>query len=149
MRNVLLQAVLVLSMLTATAAQAVNADQSELERMFIWWNAAMARPDGFTAEGFRQHFTEDAVIAINGEERVKGIEAMVRHFKRIQANTDSVEIVVPFFEKFREGDKLFTYHKSRAVVDGRLEEDLVMGYVVLRDGKIARVNFLNHQPWRQ
>jgi len=139
------QLVVLLVVLAGSAAQAAS-EASELERMFRWWNGAMARPDGFSAEGFRRHFTEDAVITINGTERVRGIDAMVARFRDIQSSTDSVVVQVPFIEEFRSGEKIFTYHESYAVIDGRAENDLVMGYAVIRDGKIALVNFLNYQP---
>ena len=71
-------------------------DANVLERMFAWWNSACKDPDGFTGRAFCRYYTEDAAIFINGEERARGIEPMVKHFRRIQKNAESVEIVLPF-----------------------------------------------------
>ena len=126
-----------------------ESDASVLVRMFAWWNEAMKDPDGFTEEAFRDYYTEDAAIIINGNERVRGIKPMVEHFRRIQANTEYVEIVLPFEQEFESasGDRIFTYHLIRARADGVDRRSHLMGYAVLGDGKISLVDLLSYnQP---
>ena len=113
-----------------------------LTTMFTWWNQAFKTPGAFTPEAFRRYFTEDAAIVLNGKESARGIPALVAQFQRIQANTQSVEIVLPFREGFVSGDKIFTYHFIRSERAGHSECLRVMGYATLRHGKIAFVNLL-------
>jgi hypothetical protein len=113
-----------------------------LTNMFTWWNQAFKTPGAFTADAFRRYFTEDAAIVLNGKRSAKGIPALVEQFQRIQANSKSVEIVLPFREGFVSRNKIFTYHFIRSERDGRHECLRVMGYAVLRNGKIALVDLL-------
>ena len=141
----LLRALIVLSIcLPVPAAIAGDDADNALVRMFAWWNGAIKDPNGFTEAAFRRHFTEQAVILINGKERVRGIEPMVAHFKRIQASVEAVEIVLPFEEGFSSGNRIFTYHLIRAREGGRDSISHVMGYAVVEEGRIARVDFLSH-----
>ena len=112
--------------------------------MFAWWNGAIQDPNGFTEAAFRRHFTEQAAIVINGQERVRGIKPLVAHFKRIQASVESVEIVLPFEEGFESGNRIFTYHLIRARQDGVDSLSHVMGYAIVEDGRIALVDFLSY-----
>ena len=116
-----------------------------VSRMFVWWNAAFKDPEGFTPEAFSEHFTEDAVMRINGTNRAKGLTDLAARFRKIQASVQSVEIKVPFVEAFSspDGSKVFTYHLESAVQDGKESHSMVMGYVEVRGGKIALVNFLS------
>jgi hypothetical protein len=127
-------------MLILAPAQARATDA--LTTMFTWWNQAFKTPGAFTAGAFRRYFTDDAAIVLNGKESARGIPALVAQFQRIQANSQSVEIVLPFREGFVSGNKIFTYHFIRSERAGRRECLRVMGYAVLQHGKIALVNFL-------
>lgn len=129
----------------AALADERGTDANVLERMFVWWNGAYKEPDGFTGRAFRRYYTEDAAIFINGDERARGIEPMVEHFRRIQKNTESVEIVLPFEEGFASGDRIFTHHLIRARAEGADRLSQVMGYAVVEGGKISLINFLSHQ----
>lgn len=131
-------------LLCGASAAAGKETGNVLVDMFAWWNGAIKREDGFTKEGFARYFTDDAAIVVNNRLRVRGVEAMVEHFRRIQARTDAVEIVLPFEEGFREGDKIFTYHLIRAREDGKESLSHVMGYAVVEGGKLALVNFLSY-----
>ncbi len=112
--------------------------------MFAWWNEAIKRDDGFTEDAFRRYFTDHAAIIVNDVVLVRGPGPMVEHFRRIQERTESVEIVLPFEEGFREGDKIFTYHLIRARENGVDRLSHVMGYAIVEDGKLALVNFVSH-----
>jgi hypothetical protein len=70
---------------------------------------------------------------------------MAARFRKIRAGLDSVQIHTPFVEAFSspDGSKIFTYHRESAVKDGKTSHSMVMGYVELRHGKIALVNFLS------
>ena len=124
-------------------------DANVLVRMFDWWNAAMKTPDGLTEQAFREYYTEDAAIIINGNELVRGIKPMVEHFRGAQARIESVEIVLPFEEEFESesGDHIFTYHLVRTRVDGADQLSHLMGYAVVEDDRISLINFVRHnQP---
>ena len=125
-------------------AQSVSADDSTTiaTRMFQWWNHAMENPAELTQESFERYFAKDAFIAINGRVRVSGTDNMVEHFKRIQKKMDAIQIELPFIEEFQVGDRIFTYHRSLTVVDGKSGASLVMGYITTKNQKIASVNFL-------
>ncbi len=130
--------------LTATAGPLAAGSDSVLVEMFRWWNETMKVEGGFTREGFDRYFTEDAAIIVNAKERVRGTGPMIEHFSRIQAATESVEIVLPFEEEFESGDRIFTYHLIRARENGVDRTSHIMGYAVIEDGRIALVNFLNY-----
>jgi limonene-1,2-epoxide hydrolase len=119
-----------------------GADVRLVER---WWNAAFKDPEGFTPEAFGRYFTEDAVMRINGTNRAQGLTDLAARFRMIQKAVDAVEIKVPFVEAFSspDGSKIFTYHLEEAVEKGKPSHSMVMGYVEVRDGKIALVNFMS------
>ena len=134
------------SRLGGGAATAVAADkQDPLVAMFVWWNAAYQRKDGFTAEAFGRYFTADAVMRINGKDRCQGLEDLASHFRDIQARTDMVVIDLPFIDEFTspEGDRIFTHHFVRAREHGEDSRERVMGYAAIRDHKIALINFVS------
>lgn len=114
-------------------------------RMFDWWNEAMKSPDRLTPEAFGRYFTPDAVMRINGSDRVQGPDNMAVRFRKIREGLESVRIHTPFVQAFSspDGSKIFTYHLESAVKDGKTSHSMVMGYVELRGGKIALVNFLS------
>ncbi|MFT5134361.1 MAG: ketosteroid isomerase-like protein [Gammaproteobacteria bacterium] len=127
-----------------TPVFAESSDDDVLVRMFTWWNAAMKDPDGLTEESFRKYYTEDAAIFINARERVRGIKAMVAHFKGIQQRSEYVEIVLPFEEGFESGDRIFTHHKLRAREKGVDRKADLMGYAIVEDGKLALVSLISY-----
>ncbi len=143
-RRVAMALVLVTTFFSAGATLAGDESENVLVDMFAWWNATIKVPGGFTEEGFARFFTEDAAIIVNNKESVRGVKNMVPHFQRIQEETESVEIVLPFEEGFREGNKIFTHHLIRSSENGVDSLSHIMGYAVIEDGKIALVNFLNY-----
>lgn len=137
--------ILALACLFLTSAVPAGDDANNvLVDMFAWWNEAIKTENGFTREAFRRYFTEDAEIIVNDVVLVHGLDAMVEHFRRIQQRTEAVEIVLPFEEGFREGDKIFTYHLIRAREGGMDRLSHVMGYALVEDGKLALVHFVSH-----
>ncbi|MES2495054.1 MAG: hypothetical protein V4618_02985 [Pseudomonadota bacterium] len=114
-------------------------------RMFQWWNAAFKDPEGFTPEAFGRYFTDDAVMRINGTNRAKGLVDLAARFRMIQKSVEAVEIKLPFVEAFSspDGSKVFTYHLEESVENGKVSHSMVMGYVEVRGGKIALVNFIS------
>ena len=149
MNNLLKVILIALVCQVGTPIYANEDNASVLVRMFAWWNDAIKDPDGFTDEAFRRYYTEDAAIIINGSELVRGIKPMVEHFRRAQANTESVEIALPFEQEFESasGDRIFTYHLIRYREDGVDRLSHLMGYAVVEDGKISLIDFLRYdQP---
>ncbi len=110
--------------------------------MFRWWNDAYNEDDGFTAENFARYYTEDAVMLINGNRRGTGPAELAAHFRNIKANSEEVEIMLPFLESFNSGDRTFTAHYVRSIRGGPEQWEHIMGYAVIRDGRIALINFV-------
>ncbi|HEY0745658.1 MAG TPA: nuclear transport factor 2 family protein [Steroidobacteraceae bacterium] len=121
------------------------AEADPLVAMFVWWNAAYQQKAGFTAEAFARHFTPDAVMRINGEDRSKGVEDLAQHFRDIKARTELVVIDLPFIDEFSSasGDRIFTHHFVRAREKGKDSRERVMGYASINDGKISLINFVS------
>ena len=142
--RVVMTIALLLTLSSTTSTFAADKTGNVLVDMFAWWNETMKVPGGFTGQGFSQFFTDDASIVVNNTEVVRGVDNMVAHFHDIQDNTEYVEIVLPFEEEFREGNKIFTHHLIRASDNGVARLSHIMGYAVIEDGKIALVNFLNY-----
>ncbi|MEE8482416.1 MAG: hypothetical protein V3S12_03600 [Acidiferrobacterales bacterium] len=142
MKNFTKMAIAFVIVVFAGTVHAEDSSENVLVNMFAWWNAAIKTENGFTEEGFAKYFTRDAAIVINGKESVRGTVAMVEHFRRIQANTESVEIVLPFEEGFESGNRIFTYHLIHARENGVDSTSHLMGYAVIEEGKIALVNFI-------
>ena len=136
--------VLTVSMLGADAALTSDSGDNVLVDMFAWWNEAIQTEGAFTEEAFGRYFTEDAQIVVNGNVSARGLQSMVEQFRRIQQETEYVEIVLPFEEGFRDGNKIFTYHLIRARENGADSLTRVMGYAVVEDGKLALVNLLHY-----
>jgi hypothetical protein len=129
-----------LALLCCSSLQAETVSSSDpLSRMFVWWNDAYKKPGSYTVEAFRKHFTEDATLFLEGREVIHGVKEWSEHFQRIQAGGGDVEIVVPFKEVFREGNKIYTYHVIRSRREGKVECSLAAGHALIRDGRIASI----------
>jgi ketosteroid isomerase-like protein len=140
---------LIALMCCAPASYAAPAQSDVLVDMFKWWNQAFKTPGAFTEAAFRKYYTEDTVLIVNGAERVRGVANLTRHFQKMQREADMVEIVLPFEESFASGDKVFTYHliKAREAKGGVDQLWHTMGWVQVREGRIALINFINYlQP---
>ena len=125
------------------AASAGEKTATVLEDMFRWWNGAFKVEGAYTAEAFGKYYTEDTVMIIDGSVRAQGLDQMSRNFNRIQKSVDSVELVMPPIETFTSGNRIFTYHKELIQQDGVKSVGYVMGYAVVKDGKIAKIDFVN------
>lgn len=110
--------------------------------MFRWWNEAFYADDGFTAENFARYYAEDAVMLVNGARRGTGPAELAAHFRNVQADRDEVEIMLPFLEGFNSGDRTFTSHYVRSLRGDDETWEHVMGYAVVRDGRISLINFV-------
>jgi ketosteroid isomerase-like protein len=136
-----------LALLGPSAPRAAQPAQASdpLVAMFVWWNAAYLKKDGFTAESFSRYFTADAVMRINGSDRCKGVEDLAKHFRDIQAQTEFVAIDLPFIDEFKtaSGDQIFTHHFVRAREHGKNSRERVMGYATIVGGKISLINFVS------
>lgn len=135
-RSCVLAGVLWLSSMQASAAS------DELGTMFEWWNTAFKAKDGFNAEAFGRYYTSDARLVIDGVEQARGIDAWVRHFRKIQESGAQVEIVLPFRQVFKQGDMIYTYHVIRSVRNGVAGCTLAAGHAFLVKGKISEVNLV-------
>lgn len=84
---------------------------------------------------------------MNGDERTRGIKPMVEHFRRVQKNTESVEIILSFEEGFASGARIFTYHLIRARAKDADRFSRVMGYAVVEGKKIRELHTIATVPW--
>lgn len=116
---------------------------NQLEAMFQWWNNAFADRDGFTPENLGRFFTSDCVMKINGQIRAEGLAGLAARFQTVQSEVDHVEIHLPFEEGFEAGDRIFTHHLVSARKGAASFGERVMGYAILRDGKLALLDFLS------
>lgn len=135
-----------LTVATAGPSRNTGADKPDpLVAMFVWWNAAYLKKDGFTAESFSRYFTPGAVMRINGKDRCKGVEDLASHFRDIQAHTEMVAIELPFLDEFTSpaGDRIFTHHFVLARENGKNSRERVMGFAAIENGKISLINFVS------
>lgn len=141
----LLLAALIAFTLPCGPLYAADKDSNILVDMFAWWNGAIKTENGFTRKAFTRYFTDTAEINVNGHLAVKGVDNMAVHFSRIQADTDYVEIMLPFEEGFQKGDRIFTYHIIKARGKGATETSTsrIMGYAITVGGKLDYINFLD------
>lgn len=133
----------VVASLWAVPTSAADTPSNVLVDMFTWWNKAYKMAGSYTPEAFGKYFTKDAVMIIDGSVRAAGLDQFSRNFNRIQGSVDSVTIQMPPIESFQEGDRIFTYHRELVHDKGQDGVGYVMGYAVVRDGKIARIDFVN------
>ena len=124
---------------TASAAKGDDA----LSRMFDWWNAAYKVKGSFTADAFRQHFTDDGQLILNGRVSIHNVQEWAEHFQAIQSKVDEVEIVLPFLAEFQQGNQIYTYHLIRSRDKGKVACEIAAGHGVLRGGKIASLTLVS------
>lgn len=132
----------------AQAAEDHHVQQdSVLVQMFKWFNGAFTEEEKFTEEDFARYFTDDIVFVLNGKRSPKGLKSLTERFNTLKENYHVIEIKLPMEEEFSAGDKIFTYHLNRGQT---LKDDPmsgfshVMGYVVIKGGKIDLLNFLDY-----
>ena len=126
----------------ALAARVGVVEENALVRMFRWWNEAYLA-DAFTPEAFSDHFTDDAVLLVNGEVRARGVDALAAHFQAIQAATQDVRIELPVDESFVSGENIFGHYRCRAVSADITITEEVMASVKTRNGRITFFNALS------
>lgn len=129
--------------LYATPVTANQSSSNIMVEMFNWWNDAFKVEGSYTPEAFGKYFTDDAVMVIDGSVRATGLNELSRNFNRIQGSVDSVIIKMPPIESFRQGNRIFTYHKELVHHEGQDSTGYVMGYVIVTDGKISKIDFVN------
>ncbi|MBT7951087.1 MAG: hypothetical protein HN764_05645 [Gammaproteobacteria bacterium] len=137
------QAVFLLLMSVSThgfAEATTHSSDNILEEMFTWWNELMISEREITEESFASFYTENAVIIINGKEKVRGVKNMPAFFRENRDRTEFIEIEMPFREKFVSGNKIFTYHTIRAIRNGEEKISHNMGYALIEKGKISYVS---------
>ena len=128
----------------ALAAKVTASEGDALTRMFRWWNEAY-RMDAFTEEAFAEHFSQDAVMVINGDVRARGLDELAAHFQRVKASTQSVEIELPMDESFTSQDKIFGHYRARARVDGVDTLEDTMASVGTANGRISFFNAISRR----
>lgn len=126
--------------LVGTALPAAEMPANDpLSKFFLWWNATYKVPGGYTADAFRQYFTEDATLVLEGKTVIRGVEQWATHFQKIQSGGGEVEIVVPFKMVFQAGDQIYNYHVIRSRRGGEVNCSLAAGHADMKGGKIATI----------
>jgi hypothetical protein len=128
--------------LAATNIASAADKQSILARMYLWSNATMLKPEGYTEAGYAQYYTPDAVLIIDGVEVIRGLPALVKHFDRIKASGAKVQTSIPFETEFRSGNFIHTRHYVRSSRNGETACMLAAGHAELRKGKIAMLSLM-------
>lgn len=131
--------IVLMGLVVAHPAAASNTDV--LTKMFSWWNQAFTKPGAYTESALGRFFTKDTTLIINGKSE-SGLAELAKHFQAIQSKGGSVKIILPFIESFSQGDKVFTYHFVYRMHDGKEECLRTMGYAVIKEQKIALINFV-------
>lgn len=126
----------------AAPASAAPARPDPLTAMFTWWDKAFVTPGAFTKDAFDRFFTPDATLELNGKTEVRGTAEWAAHFQAIQSRGGVVEIVVPFKQTFRAGDRIYTYHIIRSRRNGLPACMLAAGHATLRGEKIASITLV-------
>lgn len=129
----------------ALQVQSIKSDESVLVAMFKWLNEVYISDEDFTEEGFSQFFTDDILFIVNGVKRERGITALTQRYNSLKSRYAYLEILFPFREEERVGDKIFTYYMNRGWEDVENPVEItthVMGYVEIEDEKISVLNFI-------
>lgn len=100
-------------------------------RMFEWWNAEFANPEGFAPEGFGLHYSEDARLIVNGNLRGQGLDALSRHYRKLQSEFDSIKMELPVIDEFACRDRAFVQCITRAERAGELVVEESMAVATL------------------
>jgi hypothetical protein len=111
-------------------------------QMFEWWNRAFTEPDGFTPDGFRQHYTDTAELIVNGQLRGTGPEAIARHYRTLQASFDLIQMELPVIDSFECGNRAFVQCVTRATRNGEVVREEAMAAATLSSGRMSLLKVL-------
>lgn len=125
---------------TAPPTNASAQPSTILTDMFGWWNEVINSEEPLTADQFRRYFTEDAVILVNNQEQVRGVENMPAHFLPIRERPGTIEVELPFREEFQSGNRIFTYHLIRSTQGEVVNISYNMGYAIIEGDRIASIS---------
>lgn len=120
-----------------------RSDGNTIVRFFEWWNEAMKDEALLTEEAFRQYFTRDGSLIVNGELRAQGCEALSRHYKRIKASVDKVGMTLPVVAEGADGDLDFVHVFSDVVVDGKPRTIEAMAYAEVEGDRMRVMRVLS------
>lgn len=135
-------AALPVALCVVSAAATAAVDTDPLSAMFEWWNGNMRDHRPFDRQGFARHFTQDAVLTIDGVDVASGIDAVTRHFKGIQDSGAQVEIVLPFADRIVGKDRIYTYHVIRSRRSGVARCIVAAGHADLEQDRIRRISLV-------
>jgi hypothetical protein len=113
--------------------------------MFNWWNQAFLDPEGFTPEAFGQHYTGNAELTVNGQLRGTGLDALARHYRRLQQEFESIQMELPVIDGFCCGNRAFVQCVTRAVRAGQTVREEAMAIATVSAGKIARLEVIGRR----
>jgi ketosteroid isomerase-like protein len=122
---------------TVTPISAASAAPDKLTAMFQWWNRAYTKPGAYTADAFREFYTEDAKLVVDGKLVVEGIEQLSQYFSKMQSGGGVVEAVLPFRRVKQVGNTIYTYNIMRIRGASAPVCMINSGYATLKAGKIS------------
>ncbi|GHB05579.1 hypothetical protein GCM10009069_29990 [Algimonas arctica] len=109
-------------------------------------NKVYASEQDFTEEGFSQFLPDDILFIVNGKESEHGIAAVTERYNKLKARKAHLEVILPFQEEVRVGNKVFTYYLNHGWMDSEKPELIVThvaGYIELNRNKINLLNFIS------
>jgi hypothetical protein len=119
--------------------------ENPIIRMFEWWNAEFRNPQGFAPEAFRLHYREDARLIVNGNLRGEGVDALSRHYRRLQSEFDSIQMELPVIDEFACDDRAFVQCITRAERSGELVREESMAVATLTTEGMSLLKVIGHR----
>ena len=114
-----------------------STEENAIVRMFSWWNDAFIDPKGFTPINFSEHYTDKAVLIVNGRLRGKGLEELACHYCTLQANFTLIQMELPVLDSFSCHDRAFVQCVTKANRGDEWLHEEAMAVATLENGKIA------------
>ena len=113
--------------------------------MFEWWNGEFLDPEGFSPDEFRLHYTEDALLIVNGNLRGQGLDALSRHYRKLQAEFDSIQMELPVLDEFVCRDRAFVQCVTRAERSGELVREESMAVATIGPEGISLLKVIGYR----
>lgn len=114
-------------------------------QMFEWWNKEFRNPQGFAPDAFRLHYREDARLIVNGDLRGEGIDALSRHYRRLQSEFESIQMELPVIDEFACHDRAFVQCITRAERAGGVVREESMAVATLTGEGMSLLKVIGHR----
>lgn len=125
--------------LTTHAQSYKDANTQAVYQTYEWFNNISKAPKTYlTRENVAKHFTKDAQMITNNKVICTGVDEHYDHFVELMEHFDEIYVPIDEIMAISHGDMVFLdYALHGKQKDGSNEIIHVMGYMVVKDGKIA------------